>query len=211
MRGISSMFRTHTGSTVCPDVLPVSEYILYVSEFDVYKHHSEVVSDYATLPQALSEKNPLILVGETSLQETKRVVSLNSTLGVEGRVLLLGAIPYKSLPPLYRHGPLNIFVSSCENCPDTLLDALVSGKSMFCSSMIPMSEFGEDVALYFFSFDSKSPGSVRAESLSTPELLSKLSSATVLQSDKFYWNSTSKKTRSGSLALAKRSKKVVAR
>ena len=211
MRGISSMFRTHNGSAVRPDVLPLSEYVLYVSKFDVYKHHSEVVSAYATLPQVLSEKNPLVLVGGTSLPETKCVGSLTSTLDVEGRVLLLGSIPYKSLPPLNQHGPLNIFVSSCEDRPNILLDALVSGKSMFCSNMIPMSEFGEDAALYFFSFDSKSQGSVLAEALSTPEPLNKLSSASVLQGEKFYWKSTSKKTRSGSPALTKRSKKVVVR
>ena len=205
------MFRTHNGSAVRPDVLPLSEYVLYVSKFDVYKHHSEVVSAYATRPQTFGKKNPLILVGETSLPETKCVGSLTATPGVEERVLFLDSIPCKSLPALYQHAPLSIFVSSGKNCPNIPLDTLVSGKSIFCSNMIPMSEFGEDAALYFFSFDSKSPGSVVAEALSTPEPLNKLSGAAVLQSDKFYWKSTSKKTRSGSLALAKRSKKVVAR
>ncbi|WP_143492119.1 glycosyltransferase family 4 protein [Pseudomonas sp. B28(2017)] len=205
------MFRTHTGSTVCPDVLPVSEYSLYVSKFDAYKHCSDVVSAYATLSQTLGKKNPFILVGETSLPETKCVGSLTETPSVEGRVLLLGAIPYKSLPPLYQHGPLNIFVSSCENCFNIFLDTLVSGKSMFCSNMITMSEFGKDAALHFFLFDSKSQSSVLAEALSTPALLNKLSSATVLQSDKFYWNSTSKKPGPGRWRWPNAQKKVVAR
>jgi len=205
------MFRTHNGGTVRPDFSPVNEYVLYVSKFDAYKLNSEAVSAYATLPQALGEANSLMLAGKKSLPETKCVGPLTSTLGVEGQVLLLGAIPHKSLTSLYQHGPLNIFVSSCEDRQNILLDALVSGKSMFCSSMISMSEFGEEAALYFFSFDSKSQGSVLAEALSTPEPLNKLSSASVLQGEKFYWKSTSKKTRSGSPALTKRSKKVVVR
>ena len=45
-----------------------------------------------------------------------------------------------------------------------------------------------------------------AEVLSTPELLKKLPSAAVLQSDKFDWERASKKTWSELLALARRSK-----
>ena len=80
------MFRAHNGSTVRPDFLPMIEYILYISKFDVYKHNFEAVSAYATLPQGLREKFPLILVGEKDLPEAKRVKSFISTLGVEGIV-----------------------------------------------------------------------------------------------------------------------------
>jgi glycosyltransferase involved in cell wall biosynthesis len=55
-------------------------------------------------------------------------------------------------------------------------------------------------------FDSKNIGDVLIESLSTPELLTKLSAAAVLQGGRFDWESTSKKTWSELLALAKRSK-----
>lgn len=55
-------------------------------------------------------------------------------------------------------------------------------------------------------FDSKNIGDVLIESLSAPELLTKLSTAAVLQGDRFDWESTSKKTWSELPALAKRSK-----
>ncbi len=55
-------------------------------------------------------------------------------------------------------------------------------------------------------FDSKNIGDVLIESLSAPELLTKLSAAAVLQGGRFDWESTSKKTWSELLALAKRSK-----
>lgn len=70
-------------------------------------------------------------------------------------------------------------------------------------------EFGQDAALYFSPFDSKNVGNVLAEALSTPELFTKLSSAAVLQSGKFDWESTSKKTWSELLALDNRSKEGV--
>lgn len=203
--GISSAFRTHGSSTIRPDFLPAGEYILYVSRFDVYKHHYEVVSAYGKLPQELRERFSLILVGEKNLPEAERVKSLVSTLGLEGQVLLLGAIPYQSLPPLYHHAYLNIFASSCENCPNILLEALASGRPMICSNVMPMPEFGADAALYFSPFDSQDIGSVLSEALSSSDLLKRLSAAAIAQSNKFDWESTSRKTWIELLALAERS------
>ncbi len=206
--GIGSVFRTHGGSTVRPDFLPASEYMLYVSRFDVYKHHYEVVSAYGKLHQELRERFPLILVGETNLPEAERVKSLISTLGLERQVLILGAIPYQSLPPLYHHAYLNIFASSCENCPNILLEALASGRPMICSNVMPMPEFGADAALYFSPFDSTDIGNVLSEALTSPDILKKLSVAAVAQSDKFDWELTSRKTWFELLALAERQKEV---
>jgi glycosyltransferase involved in cell wall biosynthesis len=204
--GIGTVFRTHAANPIRPDFLPDGPYILYVSRFDVYKHHYEVVNAYATLPQELREQFPLILVGETNLPEAERVKSLVSTLGLEKHVLILGAIPYKSLPPLYHHAYLNLFASSCENCPNILLEALASGRPMICSNVMPMPEFGADAALYFSPFDSKDIGNVLREALLNPNLLNKLSAAAVVQSDKFDWEKTSRKTWFELLTLAECSK-----
>jgi len=204
--GIGSVFRTHSGTTVRPDFLPASEYILYVSRFDVYKHHYEVVSAYAELSPELRERFPLILVGETNLPEAERVKSLIAALGLEKQVVLLGAIPYQSLPPLYHHAYLNLFASSCENCPNILLEALASGRPMICSDVMPMPEFGADAALYFSPFDSKDIRKVLSEALTNPGTLERLSAAAVTQSDKFDWENTSRKTWLELLALAARAK-----
>jgi glycosyltransferase involved in cell wall biosynthesis len=204
--GIGSVFRTHSSNPVRPDFLPAGDYILYVSRFDVYKHHYEVVSAYANLPQELRERFPLIFVGETHLPEAERVKALISTLGLESQVLLLGAIPYQSLPPLYHHAYLNLFASSCENCPNILLEAMASGRPMICSNVMPMPEFGAEAALYFSPFDSKNIQDVLTEALTSPDVLKKLSTEAVTQSDKFDWENTSRKTWFELLALAGRAK-----
>jgi len=151
----------------------------------------------------------LVLVGETNLPEADRVKSLIATLGLESQVLLLGAIPYQMLPPLYHHAYLNLFASSCENCPNILLEALASGRPMICSSVMPMPEFGADAALYFSPFDSKDIKNVLSEALTSPDTLEALSVAAVTQSDKFDWEKTSKKTWLELLALAVSPKKGV--
>lgn len=207
--GIGSVFRTHGSSVDRPDFLPANEYILYVSRFDVYKHHYEVVTAYAKLSFELRDRFSLILVGETNLPEAERVKALVTSLGLEQQVLLMGAIPYHSLPPLYHHAYLNLFASSCENCPNILLEALASGRPMVCSNVMPMPEFGAEAALYFSPFDPVDINKALSEALSNPDLLRKLSAEAVCQSDKFDWAKTSKRTWNELLALAKRAKEGI--
>ncbi|PWE47450.1 glycosyltransferase family 4 protein [Pseudomonas prosekii] len=203
--GISSVFRTHGNTVLRPDFVPSNEYILYVSRFDVYKHHFEVVTAYAKLSAELRARFSLILVGETNMPEAIRVKSLIKELELDQQVILLGAIPYQSLPPLYHHAYLNLFASSCENCPNILLEALASGRPMICSNVMPMPEFGADAALYFSPFDSTDIGSVLSTALSSPNILSDLATAAARQSDKFDWAETCKKTWLALLALGPRS------
>lgn len=202
--GIGSLFKTHDKVMSRPDFLPSNEYILYVSRFDVYKHHYEVVDAYGKLPQALREKFTLVLVGETHSSEADRVRALISALGLEDQVILLGAIPYHDLPPLYHHAYLNLFASSCENCPNIMLEALASGRPMICSNVMPMPEFGADAALYFSPFDSLDILRVLSEALTQPDVLKNLSLAAIRQSSKYDWENTSRRTWSELLALTGR-------
>ena len=101
---------------------------------------------------------------------------------------------------------MNIFASSCENYTSILLGALASGRPMTYSDVMIIPEFGKNATLYFSPFHSMNVSDVLTEALSTPELLSKLPSAIILQGDKFDWESTSKKTWSELPVLVKRSK-----
>jgi glycosyltransferase involved in cell wall biosynthesis len=68
-------------------------------------------------------------------------------------VLLLGDIPYHELPAYYQHAKLNIFASSCENCPNILLEALASGRPLLSSSYPPMPDFAGEAAIYFDPYE----------------------------------------------------------
>ncbi|PTR29820.1 glycosyltransferase [Pseudomonas sp. GV085] len=201
--GIGSVFWALGKSAVCPDFLPGKKCISYVLRSDDYKHHFKVVSACGELSRELCERFSLILVGETNLPEAERVKALIATLGLEDRALLLGATPCQGLLLLYHHAHLNLFASSCDNCPNILLDVLASGRPMICSNVMPMPEFGSDAAVCFSPFDSQDIGQVLTEVLTNPKLLKKLAVATVAQSDKFEWEDTSRKKCSELLVLAK--------
>jgi hypothetical protein len=106
---------------------------------------------------------------------------------------------------------LNIFASSCENYENILLGALASGRLMIYSDVMTIPEFGENAALCFSPFDSMNISDVLTEALSTPEQLSKLPSANVLQGVKFDWKVPRKRLGSSCRCWPNAQKKVLAR
>lgn len=153
--GIGSQFRTAGQVIERPSWLPQGEYLLYVSRFDVYKHQMEVVQAYAQLPPDLQSRYKLLLVGEVDGRFYEKVKLFIIENDMQNNILILGGIPYNELPNLYRNAVINIFASSCENCPNILLEALGAGKPVLSSSVMPMPEFGRDAVEYFNPIDPK--------------------------------------------------------
>jgi glycosyltransferase involved in cell wall biosynthesis len=202
--GISPAFRSSARELARPPALPASEYILYVSRFDVYKHQLEVVTAYAMLPQALRQRFKLLLVGESHATLEQPVRALIAARGLEREVIVFGPAKYAELPAFYRHATLNLFASSCENCPNILLEAMGAGRAVLSSSVMPMPEFGADAALYCSPTD---PDSIRQglETLLADEpLRAALGHAAARRSAAFGWEQTARLTWGALLALGAR-------
>lgn len=192
--GISRAFRSFDQALKRPSFLPEGEYLLYVSRFDVYKHHYEVVSAYARLPDALRRRFGLVLAGEADLPEAVHVRQLIERLDLGERVRLLGAIPYSELPAVYHHAHLVLFASSCENCPNILLEALSSGRPVLSSNVMPMPEFGGDAVAYFSPFDPDDILKTMQKVLTDNDYAQHLAVAAARRSARYDWESTAKAT-----------------
>lgn len=150
--GVSEVFRVGDQPLPRPAAVGDLPYLLYVSKLDTYKHHNEVVRGYAMLPAHLRDAYRLILVGEAEGEQAQQLHALIRELGVEGYVRVLGAVPYEDLPGYYQNATANIFASSCENCPNIMLEALASGRPLLASDVEPMPEFGGHYIGYFSPF-----------------------------------------------------------
>lgn len=192
--GISRAFRSFDQALERPAFLPEGEYLLYVSRFDVYKHHYEVVSAYAMLPDALRRRFALVLAGEADLPEAVRVRQLIKRLDLGERVRLLGSIPYSELPAVYHYAHLVLFASSCENCPNILLEALGSGRPVLSSNVMPMPEFGGDAVAYFSPFDPDDILKTMQKVVTNDDYAQYLAAAAVRRSARYDWESTAKAT-----------------
>lgn len=192
--GVGEAFRDVDVNVSRPQRLPAESYLLYVSRFDVYKHHYEVVSAYASLPDDYRSRFRLVLIGESNMPGAERVHELIKSRGLAEQVTILGAVPYAELPAYYHHAQLVLFASSCENCPNILLESLGAGRPVLSSNVMPMPEFGADAAAYFSPFDPDDIAKTMLKVLSDSDYAERLSGAAVLQARKYDWARTAEST-----------------
>ena len=192
--GISVAFRTHGQTLPRPAWLPTGEYLLYVSRFDVYKHQFEVASAFAALPSDLTKRYKLLLIGELDAVLAARVTDLARENGLEAQIRIIGPIAYADLPAAYHHSTLNLFASSCENCPNILLEALGAGRPVLSSDVMPMPEFGVDAVDYFSPTDPKSICAALLRALRDEAYRTSRAAAAARRSADFDWATTSRQT-----------------
>lgn len=192
--GINEVFRTYDKVLQRSAWLPEGSYILYVSKFDVYKHQLEVALAYASLPRELRSRYKLIFIGEKNDELTGEVVKFAKERQLEGNILIMGPCSYDELPVAYHYASLNLFASSCENCPNILLEALGAGKPVLSSSTQPMPEFGSDAVGYFVPTNPDSIREAMEQVLSDADYMNNLSIASARRSEVYNWESASEKT-----------------
>jgi glycosyltransferase involved in cell wall biosynthesis len=200
--GIAPAFRTHGKVVERPGRLPPGEYLLYVSKFESYKHHHEVVQGFARLPRQLQERYSLVLVGETDHPSAAQVAATKDTLCVPGSVQVLGPVPYAELPAYYHHAAAILFASSCENCPNILLEALASGRPVLSSNVMPMPEFGGPGIEYFSPFDPDDIASSLRRLLDDPQHAKSVAAAALAESRRYDWSKSAASTWAALAGLA---------
>lgn len=179
------------------------EYVLYVSIINVYKSHLEVVKAWSELKKQRETNEKLVFIGPENGRYAKQVRSLIAELGLEHEILLLGKIPYGHLPNYYQNAKVNLFASTCENCPNILLEALAAETPILCSNIQPMPEIAGDSVLYFNPSKPTELVDRLKEVLDNSKLQNELSSKAKLQSEKYNWKSTRQKTWDLLLKVAK--------
>jgi glycosyltransferase involved in cell wall biosynthesis len=202
--GIGDLFREQATVPTRPDGAPEGRYILYVSRFDVYKHHDNVVEGFAALPADIRDRYKLVFLGETDMPPFEPVQQCIAALGLNEAILIGGAVHYESLPAWYAHADAILFASSCENCPNILLESLGAGRPVLSSNVMPMPEFGGPDLVYFSPFDPASITSALKETLAKPERAAEVAAAARERSRRYDWAITAEKTWNAIVTLAAR-------
>lgn len=193
--GISPIFNKNTELELPrPSWLPSSEYLLYVSIFDVYKAQLEVIKAYNLLKKDNAINLKLVLIGSSNGLYGQQALQLVSRLGLEKDILIVGEVPHNELPAIYQHALINIFASETENCPFILLEALASGRPLLSSNCQPMPEFGGDAALYFNPQSPNELAHLITQVESDKILLNELSQKSLKRSLLYNWEESAKCT-----------------
>lgn len=130
------------------------EFLLYVSHFYRYKNFARLVQAYAGLPDEVTKRYSLVLIGEPHDRAYYReVVSVIHTSGLAGRVVVIPGLSGEQLVPFYQAAALFLFVSLVENSPNILLEAMAHGAPVLASRIEPMPEFGQEAVQYVDPLD----------------------------------------------------------
>src|SRR3989339_511417 len=128
----------------------LDKFILYVSNIHRYKNFFELTQAFAMIHNKIDNEIKLVLVGrcfdDGYYDEMIRFIREK---GLEERVLFLGEVPYDELPFLYASCKLFVYPSTCENCPNILIEAMACGTPILASNVEPMPEICADAAVYF--------------------------------------------------------------
>jgi len=198
-RGLSVVIphgATSTGTPLAPALsgrLP-ERFVLYLSILDVYKAQVELVEAWARLIRGSPRPEKLVLAGPENPRYAAEVRSAIARLGLEDEVILLGNVPHDQVSDLARRAVLNVFLSSCENCPNILLELLCTGTPLLVSSREPMPELGGPGLDYVEPYDVEAIADGLARLLDDPGRRDRIAQAALERSRRFSWDDTGERT-----------------
>lgn len=166
------------------------DYILYVSRFEPYKNHLNVIKAYEKLSPAIRAKYKLLLAGEFMEPSYGLCIKYVKDKSLEAYIDIKGKVPYEKLPTLYQQAALFVFASSCENCPNILLEAIGCGVPVITSQTEPMPEFAKDSALYFDESDPESIYEKLNTVLGSNILVKQMRDKSIALREQYSWENT---------------------
>jgi glycosyltransferase involved in cell wall biosynthesis len=167
---------------------------LYISNCAPYKHQWQVVKALKILHDA-GRNVSLDLVGGGEGKAQVRLRNQIQESDPSGKFVRLHGFESKDrLVDYLKNADIFIFASSCENMPNTLVEAMSVGLPVACSNRGPMPEVLQDGGVYF---DPEEPDSiVRAveEIIESPKIRTRLSARSQSLAAQYTWQRCSHET-----------------
>ncbi|PNK02974.1 glycosyl transferase family 1 [Cylindrospermopsis raciborskii S07] len=167
---------------------------LYVSNTAPYKNQRIVVQSVEIL-RSRGYNLVLNLIGGGSGKEQKRLDKQILTSDPNGEfVRQVGFVPHQDLPSHLANTDLFIFASSCENMPNTLVEAMAVGLPIACSNRGPMPEILSEGGIYFNPEDPQSIADAVEEIIKNPYLRRQIATRAKQRSEEFSWSRCASET-----------------
>lgn len=147
--GVGDDFKQITSAGSWPEETGREIRCLYVSNTEMYKHQWMVVKAIGYLRRRGYNVSLLLVGGGTGYPQRLLEEEIARTDPQGEFIETRGFVPHNEIPGIIAQADLFIFASSCENMPNTLLEAMAGGLPIVCSDKGPMPEILEDGGVYF--------------------------------------------------------------
>lgn len=193
--GIGSIFK-QTQTTMGHWIIPKNKQIncIYVSNAAMYKHQWHVVRAIAQLRGKGYNFSLVLAGGGAGKAQQKLDQELAISDPMHQFVTQLAYTNHDNIAELYTKSDLFIFASSCENMPNTLLEAMATGLPIACSDRGPMPEVLKDAGVYFDPENADSIANAVEKIITTEDLRVSIASRAKLISQQYSWERCARET-----------------
>ncbi|PKO02580.1 MAG: hypothetical protein CVU43_07110 [Chloroflexi bacterium HGW-Chloroflexi-5] len=165
-------------------------FILYISKTRPYKNHVELIEALSILQKRWQHNEKLVIVGDKQEPYYSQVIEKVVELQLAESVTFLGNIDYDLLPIFNNGARIAVFPSTCEACPNIVIETLACGVPMAVSNIAVHQEICEDAVLYFDPFNPESIAQSIHELLLDIPKQNNLSNKALHQAAKYSWEAS---------------------
>lgn len=167
---------------------------VYVSNADLYKHQWNVIEAISQL-RGLGLNLQLDLVGAGSGAAVSLVHKAVAKFDPDGRFVHVHlAQKHQKIAEFLSGADIFIFASTCENMPNTLVEAMAAGLPIACSDRGPMPEVLQTSGVYFNPEIPLSIAKAVKDIIDNPILRRDIASSALERSHLFSWRRCAKET-----------------
>lgn len=168
--------------------------LLYISNTALYKHQWTVVKAVEQL-RGQGFNVSLKLVGGGQGPAQRKLLEQMAVSDPRGEYISQEKfVPQDALPRYLSESDVFVFASSCENMPNTLIEAMAAGLPVVCSRRGPMPEVLEDAGEYFDPEESQSIAEAIRKVLDNREIRSRMSARAKALASQYSWERCARET-----------------
>ncbi len=168
--------------------------VLYISTIDEYKHQWNLIEAVSKLLNQYNIKIDFV-GGIGSKESRKRFNYYRKKFDKENKfVNYHGMLNHDEISKFYKKSDIFIYLSTCENMPSILIEAMSSGTPIISSNYEPMPEFCENGALYVNPLSVIDIRDKIKRLIDDTNLRKNLSEISLNNSMKYNWNKCSNET-----------------
>jgi glycosyltransferase involved in cell wall biosynthesis len=163
-------------------------FVLYVGSHALHKNVIRLIHSFARVRAERELK--LVLVGSGSAEQLGRVARTVRADSIQSRVILLNSISDAQLSSLYQHCRLLVCPSLYEGFGLPVLEAMLHGAPVVCSSVSSLPEVAGNAAILFNPLSVQDMADKLQTLLDSPGLAARLSEAGRDRATLFTWDRT---------------------
>lgn len=196
--GVSDKFRVKAARKVFPKKKDRSIRCLYVSNIAPYKNQWHVIRATKILRDKGFNLELTLTCGgfddghEASMDLLKKELIISDPSNTF--VKIIGFVNQDKLPNLFKKADIFIFASSCENMPNTLIEAMSSGLPIACSNKGPMPEILKNAGAYFDPENPKMIARAMKKLITDEKFRLKVAEESLILSKMYSWKRCSEET-----------------